>query len=296
MSLREDGLRLTAVYWVYRALERVAMALPERVGRGLFEALGRLAYRAMPRVRETVAANQARVLGLPPAYPLVRRTTLEAFQLYARYWYDTFRVRALRDEEILRRTRFEGLEHLEAALAQGRGVVAVMPHTGNWDAAGRFLAISGYRVVAVAEVLRPRRLTELFVRHREELGMEIVLLVPGTGVGRRLAELLARNRIVGLVADRDLTGRGIEVEMFGAPRRLPTGPAKLAISTGAALLVCSSSTTEEGWAFRVEPLAVTRTGDPEADVAAVTRAIAERFERQIAANPPDWHVFQPAWP
>jgi KDO2-lipid IV(A) lauroyltransferase len=296
VSLREDGVRLTAIYWAYRLLERVAMALPERVGRPLFDALGRLAHRLMPGVRGTVAANQARVLGLPPEHPLVRQATLEAFRLYARYWYDTFHVRALTDEEVLRRTRFEGIEHLRRALEQGRGCVAVIPHMGNWDVAGRWLKIMGYRVVAVAEVLRPRRLTDLFVRHRRELGMEIVPLEPGSGVGRRLASLLAENRIVALVADRDLSGRGIEVEMFGARRRLPSGPATLAISSGAPLLVCSSATTEQGWAFRVEPLEVERTGDLKADVATVTRAIAERFERQIAANPPDWHVFQPAWP
>lgn len=296
MGLREDGVRLTAIYWAYRALEAVAMVLPERVGRALFDLLGRIAHARLHGVRATVAANQARVLGLPPEHPLVRRAVRDAFRLYARYWYDTFHVRALSDEEVLRRTRFEGLEHLRAALERGRGVVAVIPHTGNWDVAGRWLSIHGYRVVAVAEVLRPRRLTDLFIRHREALGMRILPLEPGSGLGRRLASLLAENRIVALVADRDLTGRGIEVEMFGATRRLPSGPATLAISAGAPLLVCSSSTTDEGWAFRVEPLEVERTGDLRTDVAAITRAIAERFERQIAANPADWHVFQPAWP
>lgn len=296
MSLRDEGLRLTAVYWAYRALERVAMVLPERIGRRLFDILGRIAHAVLHGVRATVTANQARVLGLPRAHPLVSQAVREAFGLYARYWYDTFHVRALSDEEVLRRTRFEGLEHLRAALEAGRGCVAVIPHMGNWDVAGRWLAISGYPVVAVAEVLRPRRLAELFVRHREALGMQIVPLVPGSGVGRRLAALLAENRIVALVADRDLSGRGVEVEMFGAPRRLPSGPATLAISAGAPLLVCASYTTDEGWAFRVEPLEVERTGDLRADVATITRAIAERFERQIAARPPDWHMFQPAWP
>ncbi len=296
MGLREEGLRLTAIYWAYRALEAVAMALPERLGRALFDLLGRIAHARLHGVRGTVRANQAQVLGLPPTHPLVRRSAHEAFRLYARYWYDTFHARALSDEEVLRRTRFEGLEHLRAALELGRGVVAVIPHMGNWDVAGRYLAISGYQVVAVAEVLRPRRLTDLFVRHREALGMRILPLEPGSGLGRRLAALLAENRIVALVADRDLTGRGIEVEMFGAPRRLPTGPATLAVSTGAPILVCASTTTEEGWAFRVEPLEVERTGDARRDVVAITRAIAERFERQIAANPADWHVFQPAWP
>lgn len=297
MSLREDGVRLTVVYWAYRALEAAAMALPERVGRRVFEALGALAYQVLRGVRGTVAANQAQVLGMPRGAPLVRSATREAFRLYARYWYDTFRLRALTPEEVLRRTRFEGVEHFEAALAEGKGCIAVIPHMGNWDVAGHWLAASGFAIAAVAEVLRPQRLADLFVRHREELGLRIVPLAEGTHVGQQLAKLLSENWLVALVADRDLSGKGVRVQMFGAERRVPAGPGLLSVTTGAPVLVCSSYTTEDGWLVRVEPpLVVERTGNTRADVTALSHRIAASFERAIAARPPDWHLFQPAWP
>ena len=297
MSLREDGARLTAVYWAFRAAERAAMALPEPLVRRLFAWLGRLAHDTLAGVRATVAGNQARVLGLGATSPLVRAATREAFDLYARYWYDTFRIRALTRSEFDRRTRMEGIDHVAAALAEGKGCVAVLPHMGNWDVGGHWLAVHGYPIAAVAEVLKPPRLAELFVRHREELGMRIVPLAEGTQVGQRLAGLLADNWVVALVADRDLSGRGVEVEMFGATRRLPAGPALLSITSGAPLLVCPAYTTPDGWLVRIgEPLSVPRTGDTRADVRALSREMARAFERAIAGRPPDWHMFQAAWP
>lgn len=297
MSLREDGPRLTAVYWGYRTLERVATLLPDRAAGRLFRWLGDLAHDRLHGVRATVAANQAQVLGLPVDTPLVRAATREAFRLYARYWYDTFRLRALPREEMLRRTRFEGSEHFAAALEGGKGCIAVIPHMGNWDLAGHWLATKGFPVAAVAEVLKPPRLADLFVRHREELGMRVVPLAEGAHVGQQLAGLLAENWVVALVADRDLSGRGVEVEMFGATRKVPAGPGLLSITSGAPVVVCSSYTTDDGWHVRIEPpLQVERTGNTRADVTALSRAMAAAFERAIAARPPDWHLFQPAWP
>jgi lauroyl/myristoyl acyltransferase len=280
MSLREDGARLTAVYWAFRAAERAATTLPEPAGRRLFARLGRLAHDTLTGVRATVAANQAQVLGVDATSPLVRAATREAFDLYARYWYDTFHIRGLPRSELDRRTRMEGVDHIDAALADGKGCVAVLPHMGNWDVPGHWLAVRGYPIAAVAEVLKPPRLADLFVRHRE-----------------RLAGLLADNWVVALVADRDLSGRGVEVEMFGATRRLPAGPALLSITSGAPLLVCPAYTTPDGWFVRIgEPLSVPRTGDTRADVRALSREMARAFERAIAGRPPDWHMFQAAWP
>ncbi len=103
--------------------------------------------------------------------------------------------------------------------------------------------------------------------------------------------------MVALVADRDLSGRGVEVEMFGATRRIPAGPGLLSITTGAPILVCSSYTTDDGWLVRIgRPLEAPRTGNTRADVAALSRSMAAEFERAISARPPDWHMFQQAWP
>lgn len=291
-----EPIGLSIAYWAYRAAEALAMALPERVGRRLFRLLGGVAYRVLDGVRRTVAANQARVLGVEPSSEAARAATREAFDLYARYWFDTFRVRVLAPEEVDRRVTLTGREHVDAALAAGRGCIAVIPHMGNWDIAGHWLAKHGYPTAAVAEELRPRRLFELFLRHREELGMRIIGLASDRHVGQQLASLLASNWLLGLVADRDLGRRGVEVEMFGARRLLPAGPALLSLSSGAPLLVCSSTTTSTGWEVEIgPPLGFEPTGGRRTDVVALTREMGRAFERTISAHPTDWHMFQPAW-
>lgn len=288
--------RETAAYWAYRGLEQAALMLPEAIGRRAFTALGSLACRRAVRLRATVAANQARVLGFAPDDARVARATREAFELYARYWYDTFRLRVLPAARLHPRVELRGLEHFDAALAAGKGCLGVLPHCGNWDVAGRVLVLRGYRVAVVAENLRPARLAALFRHHRERLGMRVFVLDDDAAVAEGLARLLADNWIVALVADRDLTGRGVAVEMFGAARRVPAGPAWLSLTTGAPLVAGAVYTTAAGWRIDVgAPLASPASGDLAVDVCALTRAMAAAFERAIAIRPPDWHLFQPAW-
>jgi phosphatidylinositol dimannoside acyltransferase len=294
--VRGETPKETVAFWGYRSLERVAMALPERIGKWAFEALGRSAYRALPNLRATVAANQARVLGMDPGDERIELATREAFELYARYWLDTFRIRTMPKDEFNARLRLVGLEHVDRALEAGRGAICVLPHLGNWDAGGHWFGGNGYRIAAVAEELRPRRLYELFINHREELGMRVVGLEKDAHVGQQLKQLLAENWMIALVADRDLSGRGIEVEMFGARRRVPAGPALLSLTSGAPILPAPTATLDRGWEVRFEaPLEIERTGNIRTDVAELSRLMAERFERAIAARPTDWHMFQPAW-
>ena len=288
--------RETLGYWGYRSAEWLAMSLPERTGRRVFETLGRVAHRRLHGVRATVAANQARVLGAEPSDARVDHATREAFELYARFWFDAFRIRTMPEKEFNERIVVIGVENIDRALEAGKGCVCALPHMGNWDAAGHWFGANGYRIAAVAEELRPPRLYELFLRHREELGMRIVGLTKEGHVGQQLKQLLSENWMVALVADRDLTGRGTEVEMFGATRRVPAGPALLSLSSGAPLIVCPVYTRDDGWEVRIEePLEIERTGVIREDVAALSRLMAERFERAIAAKPTDWHMFQPAW-
>jgi KDO2-lipid IV(A) lauroyltransferase len=282
--------------WTMRSAEWIGMHAPRRAGLWLGRSFLRLQYERDPRQRRTVAMNLSRVLGHPPDSGVVQLATKEAFDLYGRYWYETFALRTMPWEEVNRRFSLEGLEHLDRALEAGRGAVMALPHMGNWDAAGHWLSINGYRMTAVAEELKPTAVFDLFYRHRRALGMDIVPLSEGKRVGERLVRLLSENRAVTLLADRNLSGRGVEVEMFGGPVKLPTGPALLALSTGAPLFPCVVFTTDEGWHCRIEaPLDIARTDDLRADVSTAMRAVGARFERFISAAPTDWHMFQPAW-
>jgi lauroyl/myristoyl acyltransferase len=284
----------TATYVLYRSLSWLAPLLPTRSGRSAYESAGRLFFRLASGVRATVAANQAQVLGRPVDDPLVQASTREAFALYGRYWFDTFNVLGWSDERVMDSFRVEGAEHVEKGLADGKGVVIALPHTGNWDVGGRAMGLRVARVVSVAEHLKPDRLFELFLEHRRQLGMEIIDL-SSDHVGRQLTQRLEQNRIVALVADRDLSGGGVEVEMFGRTRRMPAGPALLALSSGAPLLSGPTYTTREGWVEVLTPVSIEPTGKRKDDIIALTRALAAAFERAIAAAPPDWHLFQPGW-
>lgn len=284
------------VYLEYRAAQRVAMALPERVGRKIFSVAGALAYRIAPGARSTVSSNLARVLGQGPGSPLVQAATREAFGSYARYWYDTFRIRVIPPEEFLKRHGSTGLENIERALEGGRGAVLALPHLGNWDAAGHWLHVLGHSMTAVAEELRPKRVYELFLEHRRALGMGIVPLSDSRKVADDLVRLLGANELIALVCDRDLKNRGIEVTMFGETRRMPAGPALLSLATGSPLLPCATYDTEEGWSVVIgAPLEIERSGDRRKDAVALTQRLAEEFERAISAAPAQWHMFQPAW-
>ncbi len=291
----EETLSERAVVLAYQVLGRAARAVPEKTGRAAAARLGRLSYRLSSRARNVVAANQAQVLGRPVDDPLVIASTREAFQLYARYFVDSFHLPELSDEEIVARVDCDTEYRLHDAAAAGKGGICALPHLGNWDAAGRWMKAIGLPTLAVAEELKPRRLYDLFVELRASIGMDVVGL-SDPAVGRKLAAALGEDRMVALVADRDFTGRGVEVEMFGRKRTVPAGPALLSLTTGAPLIVTPTYTTPTGWRIEIrEPLTIEPTGDKRADVRALTILMARSFEEAIAAAPSDWHMFQPGW-
>jgi len=280
---------------LYTSMERIAMTWPERPARTLFKTYARAGYKFMPKLRATVARNYAQVMGLPQDSELVQGAVQEGFDLYARYWYETFAVRNWSKEKMDQRFQANGAENIANAIAAGRGCIVALPHMGNWDAAGKWVA-GHWKIVAAAEVLRPRRMYELFLQHRRDLGLEIVPVSEDRSAGLQLAQMLADNYVVALVADRDLGGRGVECEMFGRIRRLPPGPALLSLTTGAPLLSCPTYTTHDGWTCNVgAPLEIERTGVMREDVTALTRLLAADWERAIAGKVTDWHMFQPAW-
>jgi phosphatidylinositol dimannoside acyltransferase len=294
---RQETLKQTLTFQAYRVAAWAGRTLPEHTGRIVFRWFGLLAHAVLPGVRATVAANQAQVLGRPPDDPLVRASTRDAFISYSRYWYDSFHARELTDRDIALRYRAEGKEHFDRALEAGRGLIVALPHFGNWDVAARWLQTQDLHLTVVVERLKPERLFRLFRENREALGMDVVSLDAGGSVGRRLSEALGRNNLVALVADRDLTGKGMPVEMFGRTRKLPTGPALLSVTSGAPVVIVGIFDEGDGWHQVIGPTLVAEpTGDRRADVAALTLRIAAEFERLISAAPSNWHLFQPGWP
>jgi KDO2-lipid IV(A) lauroyltransferase len=273
---------------------RLVRMLPAGVANAGFRAgADRAARRGGPTARQ-LRANLARVV--PRANDdeldsLVR----QGLRSYARYWCETFRLPAMDPVALSARAEasVEGRENLDAALAAGRGAVVALPHSGNFDVAGLWVARKYGGFTTVVERLRPESLYRRFLAYRESLGFEIL---PLTGGERHpfvvLSTRLRANRVICLVSDRDLTSAGIPVTLFGEQAKMPGGPALLAARTGAALLPVGSWFAGDGWGYRIHP-PIPVAG--KADVPAATQALADVFAGDIAAHPADWHMTQKLW-
>jgi len=279
-------------------LSHVALALPEPLAYGLARLAGRAAYSIARTQRAQVEKNLARITGHPIPSAKLRACVQLAYDSYARYWLETFRHVRERPEFFLERFECEGLHWVDEARARGSGVIIVGAHLGNWDAAGAWAAASGRPVTAVAEVLSPRRLFDFFVAHRERLGISIE--PASAGVIGRLKAAVDEGRIVAIVGDRDLRGRGPKVSFFGEPAPMPAGPALLGLRTGAPIMVMGVHGSRRddgrrGWRARIlEPIDPADYSGPHA-LSDLTQEVATRLERLIAAHPEEWHVFQPFW-
>ncbi len=280
-------------YLLYRLGRSVASAVPDAVLFGAAERLGTLAARANPKRRAVVRRNLARVVGERE----VERMVDAAFASYARYWAEALRLPKPGAEEIYRRTTVEGLDNMARYLDAGRGVIFVSPHLGSYDVAGAWVASHGWRVVAPAEDLEPPELFELFRKLRASVGVEVLPAGKGS-TARTLLSALRSGAAVGLVADRDITGSGVEVEFFGEKTMLPNGPAILALRTGTPLIVGALNQRPGGHyhAVILEPIDVD-VGRAEPDrVRTLTESVVQRMEQLITREPGQWHLFQPNWP
>lgn len=277
-------MRGLLAYLALRVAETVLGAMPEAVVRRLGEAAGR-AWWAVDRRRRRMAVRHCRRLGLAPT------AAREMFSSYGRYWAESVWVRPRHFPGIYRRIETEGLDNLIGALAAGRGAVVFLPHLGNWEVAGLVARHIGVTVVAVAEALGNRRITEWFTRQRGAFGIEIVL-TDSSDVAATLRRALNEEKVVALLADRDLSGRGVGVRFFGEETTLPAGPVSLALRTGAPLIPVGTY-FREGGGHRVvvrEPLALS------GDVAEGVAGMGAVLEELIREAPTQWHLFQPNWP
>jgi KDO2-lipid IV(A) lauroyltransferase len=279
----------------YAAGWRVIRGLPAPVAGRLFTAAADLAARRDGRSVRQLRRNLTRVLG-PDELDRLDGLVQAGLRSYARYWLETFRLPSMDVDQTVAAVRTEGAENVDQAMAAGHGAVFALPHSGNWDIAGLWLVRRGYPFSTVAERLKPESLYDRFVAHRESLGMRVLPLTGGPRPPMQvLAERLRAGEAVCLVADRDLSRNGVEVEFFGEPTRMPPGPALLAATTGAALLPVHLYFDGAGWGQWIGPPIELGDGPLRTRVQRGTQALASAFEARIARHPEDWHMLQRLW-
>ena len=292
MNVQEECASLA-----YRAGWKVVQYLPLPVARVLFNCGADVAsgWGSSPRM-EQLRRNLARVVGPENVTRALVRASMRS---YMRYWMEAFRLPALhKDPQLHSRLRsgVHGLEHFDASVARGRGVILALTHSGNWDMAGSFLVGHYGAFTTVAERLKPESLFEAFVEFRESLGFNVIAHRPNRNDPAandkpfaQLARVLEDGGVVCLLAERDLGRTGVTVDFMGQPANVAAGPAALAMRTGAALHAVGLWFEADGWGMSVSPQI------PVTDVEETSQCLADMYAANIRAHPQDWHMLQPQW-
>jgi len=295
-----DTARDRAVALGYTAGWSMVKTMPRAMSSRAFRAVADAASVRNGVGTRQLRKNLRRVVG--PTMSELRMDALvgEALRSYARYWRETFTLESMDHAAVAQsfEENLTGGHHVEAGLARGKGVILALPHSGNWDASGIWLVHRNGPFTTVAERLKPEAVFDRFVAYRESIGMEVIALTGGDRSAMSvLAERLRENRVVCLLADRDLSRNGIKVDFFGEPAKMPPGPALLAATTGASLHVVHSyfpDDTSWGHDFSA-PIEVPEEGTLRDKVTVGTQRMADLFAEGIARHPADWHMLQRLW-
>ncbi|MFF9015447.1 phosphatidylinositol mannoside acyltransferase [Streptomyces sp. NPDC014870] len=270
--------------------------LPEPVAAGLGRRIADTAWKRRGKSVLRLESNLARVV--PDATPArLAELSQAGMRSYMRYWMESFRLPTWTKERVDGGFDIKDVHYLKDGLASGRGVILALPHLANWDLAGVWVTRSlGVPFTTVAERLKPETLYDRFVAYRESLGMEVLPHTGGSAFGT-LARRLRAGGLICLVADRDLSASGIEVDFFGETARMPAGPAMLAQQTGALLLPVTLWYDETPvMKGRIHPpVDVPESGTRAERTSVMTQALADAFATGIADHPEDWHMLQRLW-
>jgi KDO2-lipid IV(A) lauroyltransferase len=205
------------------------------------------------------------------------------------------RMEGMTGEEIRERCEVSGIDRVREALADGRGVLLLTGHLGNWEVGGAAVAANDVPLDVVARLQRNRLFEARLSRMREELGMKVIYRHEAT---RALLRSLREPRAVALVADQNAPVGGIFVDFFGTPAATVRGPGSLAARTGAAVmtaLVRRLDGRRARYHLAIEPLRMEASGDPSADLLALTRSYHIALETAIREAPEQYFWFHRRW-
>ena len=299
MSGLGRGVQDAALVAGYRVGWRAVRLLPERGAYALFEriadAMVRRGGHSVQRLRDNYAVVRPE-LTEAELDDLVRAGA----RSYLRYWCEAFRLPDLGRADLERAVRVVGDGPVRASLAEGRAVVCFLGHLGNWDVAGAWGTRHLGPVVTVAERLKPEEVFEEFLAFRERLGMRIIPLSGAGEVFDLLTEAAGEAAVIPLLADRDLTRGGIEVDFAGDRARVAIGPAALAYDSGSDLHPVSihyERATDGPGGWRSVITFHERVDRPEREarhraIRSMTAACAATLGETVRTHTEDWHMMQ----
>ena len=281
------------MYLLYLFAWKVIGVLPEKCAYKLANVISDRVYSKNGKGVKRLRSNYRRVMPNISERQL-DELTKDGMRSYLRYWFDTFRLNKWSKSRIIETTFVVRENLLRDPIATKEGCIIALPHAGNWDHAAAYFCSTGITLTAVVEKLKPEAIFKKFLAYRQSIGIEAISHKEKTIP--ILMERLNQGKLIALVADRDMSRNGIEVNFLGGIAKMPAGPAILALKTGAPLVTAYIRYLEKGIEITFdETIKLPVAGSEEEQIKIVTQSMADNFAKRIKDSPVDWHMLQRIW-
>ncbi|HKP54881.1 MAG TPA: lysophospholipid acyltransferase family protein [Chloroflexia bacterium] len=282
-------------YRFFLVAYRLSRFIPARLGYWLCSLIGGIVYYFVPEVRRSVRDNMQHIL--PNSTEHQRRgISRKVIRNVYKNYYDLVRLPHLKPEQVVKMVpQIEGREHLETALAAGKGAIILSGHIGNFSLVAQLIAVMGYKVAVVAEDIEPPQMYNFINRLRGHFGLRLIKM--GSAQVRTVYRHLRDGGGLALAADRDVGDTGLPVQFFDAITDLPEGPVVLAMRLRVPIVPCFTwrLPNNKSRAIACPPIELQSTGNYEVDLQANLRKVAMLLEEMILHAPDQWVVLQRIW-
>lgn len=280
----------------YYAIFSSVRYLPTRLCHWLGKLVALIVYAFSRKDRDGLASNLSLALRRPLADPFIRKTIRQIFKNYGHYMVDFFLMPQLPPHKIRRFfAEFKGEEILQSALANGKGVILLTAHLGNWEFGSMFLRFRNYPLNVVALAHNTYSTNALINRLRRNKAVNVIEVDRSSFSGIEILRRLRNNEIVAMIGDRDFFGSGRPIDFFGKKVSFPVGPVVLAMKSGAALIPAFVLRQSDGRYFGVleEAVPFLLEGDRDDVIEKNLGKTARVFEKYIRSYPDQWYCPHP---
>jgi len=282
------------IYQIFFWLIICVRLVPRSMAFQILRALSLICYHVLKNVRRRIKEHLSIAFGGEMAPEEIQSMTKQVFLDLGRNAVDALRLPVIPPEEMDTLVRAEGLNHLDQALARGKGVIAVTGHIGSWELMAGYIARKGYPLYVIGRRLYDHRLNRILVRMRESTGLKNI---ERGGSTRKILKALSEGAMMGILIDQDTKVDGVFVDFFGKDAYTPTGPVVLAFKTGSPIVTLHIHLEENNTHhLRVDKeFDLFQTGDYERDVLVNTQRLTSVLEGYIREHPTQWVWMHERW-
>jgi len=282
----------------YKIASFLVNHLPLKFSYWLGDRVGEIYGLFARHTRRVIKSNLTHVFGGKIDKRKLNFCIRQTFREFSKYLVDFFFFSSLNSENINRFITIENIHYIDDSLKDGKGVIVLTAHFGNWELGGIAMGLKGYPIHAVALDHKNKEVNQFFLNQREGKGERVIRL--GFAM-RRCFEVIRKNEILALVGDRDFnhsdTGLKINFCEEETMHSIPKGAAKLALKTGAKIIpgfIVREKNNRSRLIFN-KPLEIVESGDSEKDIKKIMEDFFAVFEKFLRKYPTQWFLFRPLW-